>query len=195
MKFRSTFVTNSSSSSFILTLKFELTNNEEIIWEGASDCGEGAYEYIELTAKKSPQELGSCKTIEELIEMLKNSIGENNYDDGVSPIFDDESEIVKKLRNLSSMNDIAKIIIEGYEDTFRDWEDGPEAFDDIVTYDMSTKKQTAIGIGNNYIECEGNGGYLDFKHNIKMQETPEGYFDEKRESEAFCCGYDEDDEY
>ena len=52
MKFRTDYVTNSSSSSFILSLKFELTNNEEISQKGASDCGEGANEYIELTAKK-----------------------------------------------------------------------------------------------------------------------------------------------
>ena len=195
MKFRTDYVTNSSSSSFILSLKFELTNNEEISWKGASDCGEGAYEYIELTAKKSPEELGTCKTIEGLIEMLKTSIGEDDYDFGINPIFDDESEIIKKLRNLSSINDIAKIIIEGYEDTFKDWEDGPEAFDDIVTYDMRTKKQTAIGIGNNYIECEGNGGHLDFSHDIKMKETPEGYFDEKRNDSAFCCGYEDEEDY
>lgn len=83
------------------------------------------------------------------------------------------------------MKDISKIIIEGYEDTFHNWDDGPEAFDDIVTYDMETKKQIAIGIGNSYIECEGNGGYLDFEHNIEMQETPEGYFEEKRTIPAF----------
>ena len=38
------------------------------------------------------------------------------------------------------MEEIRKITIEGYEDTFNDWEDGPEAFDEIVTYDLKTRE-------------------------------------------------------
>lgn len=83
------------------------------------------------------------------------------------------------------MDEIAKITIEGYEDTFRDYDDGPEAFDDIVTYDMKTKTQTAIGIGSDYIESEGTGGALDFEHFPALQETPDGYFDAKREHPLF----------
>lgn len=37
MKIRTDFVTNSSSSSFVLTLKFELANGEILAWEGQSD--------------------------------------------------------------------------------------------------------------------------------------------------------------
>lgn len=36
MKIRTDFVTN-SSSSFVLTLKFELANGEVLAWEGQSD--------------------------------------------------------------------------------------------------------------------------------------------------------------
>ena len=67
MKIRTDFVTNSSSSSFVLSLKFELTNGETISWEGLSDCGEGAYDYVQLSARKSPEELGSCGAVEELV--------------------------------------------------------------------------------------------------------------------------------
>ena len=53
MKIRTDFVTNSSSSSFILTIKFELDNGETIMWEGKSDVGEGAYEYIQKVKEET----------------------------------------------------------------------------------------------------------------------------------------------
>lgn len=187
IKIRTDFVTNSSSSSFILTLKFELTNGEVISWEGVSDCGEGSYDYGQLSTRKSPKELGSCDSIESLIEMVKGSVGEGilDYGEGFAPIFSDDSPIIESLKKLTSMDDIAKITIEGYEDTFRDYDDGPEAFDDTVTYDMKTKTQTAIGIGSSCIESEGRGGALDFEHFPAMQDTPDGYFDAKREHPLF----------
>ena len=100
MKKRSDFVTNSSSSSFVLSLKFELANEKEITWRGMADAGEGGYKYIELSARKSPQELGSCDTINELVEMLKASVGEGlaDYESDFTPIFTDNSPIIKSLK-------------------------------------------------------------------------------------------------
>ena len=80
------------------------------------------------------------------------------------------------------MDEISKITIEGYEDTFNDWEDGPEAADEIVTYDMNTKTQTAVLIGSSYIESEGTGGALEFERETKRQEAPDEYFDKKRQT-------------
>ena len=37
----------------ILSIKFELNNGEEISWAGVSDCGEGSYDYVQLSATKS----------------------------------------------------------------------------------------------------------------------------------------------
>ena len=71
-----------------------------------------------------------------------------------------------------------------YETVFNfakyDWEDGPEAFDEIVTYDLKTRVQTSVGVGNTWIESEGTGGALDFARERVIKETPEGYFVEKR---------------
>lgn len=186
MKIRTDFITNSSSSSFVLSLKFELTNGESISWEGFSDCGEGAYDYIELSATKSPEELGSCNTIDELVDMLKESIvGYEN------PVLDDDSSVIESLKALSSMEDIAKITIEGYEETFEDYDDGAYASDEIVTYDLKNKKQTATAFGFDYIECEGTGGSLNFSHGAEWQDAPEGYFEEKRKQ---LFSFDKDDE-
>ena len=83
------------------------------------------------------------------------------------------------------MDEIKAITIEGYEDTFQDFEDGPYANDEIVTYSMKEKKQVARSIGIDYIESEGTGGRLVFKREVTKEATPDGYFEEKRKAIFF----------
>jgi hypothetical protein len=150
-----------------------------------SDCGEGEYEYYRLAATKSPKELGTCSSIEALIEMVKESIveGYKKYEEeDATPVLGDNSAIIQSLQKLSSIDEIKAITIEGYEDTFDGYEDELYAKDEIVTYSMSKKKQVAVSFGADYIESEGTGGFLAFKRKVTKKATPDGYFEEKRKA-------------
>lgn len=158
MKFRTDFVTNSSSSSFVLVVRIGLKNGKVLEFQGRSGVGEyGDDEYYQLTADKSPKELGRSKSIEELIDMLQASIVEDGvWRDNPRPALTGKHPIIKELKKLSSMDEIEKITINGEEHGRN------ELQYKYYTYYRDMGVMFAVEGGDEEIHAEGTGGAIKF---------------------------------
>lgn len=129
-----------SSSNFTIQLEI-FTKPMGIIRYMNTGCDE---EGIEVNFSASPKQLGSCKTIEELIKLIRSSADEENGFWDNSDLFDDDSlscseeTFFSKLSALKGMDEISKIMVSCWEEGLSD------DFSREYTYDLATGKYTAI---------------------------------------------------
>lgn len=157
MKFRTDFVTNSSSSSFVLVVRIGLKNGKVLKFKGESGVGEYGEPYYEMVANTSPEELGRSQSIQELIDKLQNSIIEDGvWKTNPKPVLTEKHPIIKELKKLSSMDEIEKITING-EEHGRD-----ESQYKYYTYYRDMDVMFADEGGDEEIHAEGTGGAIEF---------------------------------
>lgn len=170
MKIRSDFVTNSSSSSFTLMIKFDLVDGQIVQFDadGATDeSGPTDYFEGEAVVKVSPKQLGNAKSVDQLIRLLKNGVVDGwdeikVFDESRFEEMDEDCEVldasyfINEIREtITSMDQIKEITITGNEENYRNYRR-------TYKYNLKTKRYTGIEEGSEFEKDGSSGGDLQF---------------------------------
>lgn len=158
MKIRMDFVTNSSSSCYVIKLCISTTKNENLEYEGWIDESSGGY--ISDEGTPDPRILAEADSVESLKQMLRafSTLSENNYE-----VKNDEGEMLDywSPSDIPGCPDDDDEFDEWYEDLVYSEGTGEYVFNGYLSkIDEAIKSME--NIRSISVECESNDGESTF---------------------------------